>query len=182
MLRNGKFEQIAAPPTVYSQPANLEIARLFGDPTINLFPMPAAGGRVGAVRPDAAVARANSPRWPSATSRWVFAPRISRSRLEPVPGAVPVELDAVTPLNVRTVLYLRSQDGKELLATVAEDDALRFGRGHRPVWTRLRPERFLAFDPRAAPGSCRRRPEEELMASLISTMSARSIAAAARRR
>ena len=45
VLRNGKFEQIAAPPTVYSQPANLEIARLFGDPTINLFPCrPQAGG------------------------------------------------------------------------------------------------------------------------------------------
>ena len=66
--------------------------------------------------------------------------------LEPVPGAVPAELDAVTPLNVRAVLYLRSRDGKELLATVAEDDALRFGRGHRAVWARLRPERFLAFD------------------------------------
>ena len=58
-------------------------------------------------------------------------PRTSRSRLEPVPGAVPAELDAVTPLNVRAVLYLRSRDGEELLATVAEDDALRFGRGHR---------------------------------------------------
>ena len=66
-----------------------------------------------------------------------------------MPGAVPAELDAVTPLNVRAVLYLRGRDGKELLATVAEDDALRFGRGHRPVWARLRPERFLAFDPPA---------------------------------
>ena len=66
---------------------------------------------------------------------------------EPVPDAVPAELDAVTPLNVRAVLYLRGRNGEELLATVAEDDALRFGRGHRAVWARLRPERFLAFDP-----------------------------------
>jgi hypothetical protein len=30
---------------------------------------------------------------------------------------------------------------------VPEDDALRFGRGHRPVWAKLAPDRFLAFDP-----------------------------------
>ena len=58
-----------------------------------------------------------------------------------------VERSHGVELDVRAVLYLRSQDGKELLATVAEDDALRFGRGHRPVWARLAPERFLAFDP-----------------------------------
>ena len=95
----------------------------------------------------AAVAAASSPRWPGATSLVGIRAEDIEIALEPVPGAVPVELDAVTPLNVRAVLYLRSQDGKELLATVAEDDALRFGRGHRPVWIRLAPERFLAFDP-----------------------------------
>ena len=43
--------------------------------------------------------------------------------LESRPDAIPVELDAVTPLNVRAVLYLRGRDGNELLATVTEDDA-----------------------------------------------------------
>ena len=145
VLRNGKFEQIAAPPTVYSQPANLEIARLFGDPTINLFPCrPQAGGLelFGQTLPLQGELAALAGRDVTVGIR---AEDIEIA-LEPVPGAVPVELDAVTPLNVRAVLYLRSQDGKELLATVAEDDALRFGRGHRPVWIRLAPERFLAFD------------------------------------
>ena len=67
--------------------------------------------------------------------------------LEPLPGTVPAELDAVTPLNVRAVLYLRTKDGKEVLSTVAEDDAHRFGRGHRAVWARIAPERCLMFDP-----------------------------------
>ena len=145
VLRNGRFEQVAAPPTVYGEPANLEIARLFGDPTINLFPcrpqadgvelfgqrLPLHGGLAALAGRDVVVG--------------IRAEDIEIA-LEPVPGAVPVDLDAVTPLNVRAVLYLRSRDGKELLATVAEDDALRFGRGHRPVWARLAPERFLAFD------------------------------------
>jgi hypothetical protein len=29
---------------------------------------------------------------------------------------------------------------------VTEDDAERFGRGHRPAWARLSPDRFLLFD------------------------------------
>ena len=103
--------------------------------------------------------------------------------LEPVPGAVPVELDAVTPLNVRAVLYLRSQDGKELLATVAEDDALRFGRGHRPVWVRSGAGAVPGVRSRErraarAGGGLRR----SSWPAWCSTMSARSIAAAARRR
>ena len=69
-----------------------------------------------------------------------------RSRCEPVAGAVPVELDAVTPLNERAVLFCAAGDGEELLASVPSDDALRFGRGHRTVWARSTPERVLLFD------------------------------------
>ena len=146
VLRNGRFEQIAPPATVYGEPANVEIARLFGDPTINLY----------ACRPQAQGIDLFGERlpiagpWASIEGREVVLGIRAEDievTLEQAPGAVPAELDAVTPLNVRAVLYLRSRDGKEMLATVAEDDALRFGRGHRAVWARLRPDRFLAFDP-----------------------------------
>jgi multiple sugar transport system ATP-binding protein len=146
VLRSGRFEQVGVPPAVYAEPANLEIARLFGDPTINLFPC----------RPQAEDVELFGQRVPLGGAMAGLAGRdvVLGIRaedvaivLEPAPGSVPLELDAVTPLNVRAVLYLRSKDGKELLATVPEDDALRFGRGHRPVWARLAPERFLAFDP-----------------------------------
>ena len=145
VLRQGRFEQVGPPASVYAEPANVEIARLFGDPTINLFPC----------RPESGAVQLFGERLPLGAAMASLAGRevVMGIRaedievaLEPVPGAVPAELDAVTPLNVRAVLYLRSRDGKELLATVAEDDALRFGRGHRPVWAKLRPERFLAFD------------------------------------
>jgi multiple sugar transport system ATP-binding protein len=146
VLRQGRFEQVGAPETVYGEPANLEIARLFGDPTINLYPC----------RPDREAVELLGERVPLAPGMAQLAGREVMLGIraedievatEPMPGSVAAELDAVTPLNVRAVLYLRSRDGKELLATVPEDDALRFGRGHRPVWAKLAPDRFLAFDP-----------------------------------
>src|SRR5262249_6372400 len=64
---------------------------------------------------------------------------------EPVPGGIPFELDAVMPLNVRSILYLRGQEGQELLATIGEG-AGRFRRGHRRVWATFAPEDVLLFD------------------------------------
>ena len=145
VLRGGRFEQVAAPPEIYGEPANVEIARLFGDPTINLYRCRPQDGAVqlfgDRVRVDGMGALSGREVLIGIRAEDV------EVATEPVPDAVPAELDAVTPLNVRAVLYLRGRDGAELLATVAEDDALRFGRGHRAVWARLRPERFLAFDP-----------------------------------
>ena len=145
VLRDGRFEQVAAPADIYGEPANVEIARLFGDPTINLYRCRPQDGAVelfgDRVRVDGMAEVAGREILIGIRAEDV------EVTTEPVPDAVPAELDAVTPLNVRAVLYLRGRDGQELLATVAEDDALRFGRGHRPVWARLRPERFLAFDP-----------------------------------
>ena len=145
VLRGGRFEQVAAPPEIYGEPANVEIARLFGDPTINLYRCRPQDGAVqlfgDRVRVDGMGGLSGREVLIGIRAEDV------EVATEPVPDAVPAELDAVTPLNVRAVLYLRGRDGAELLATVAEDDAMRFGRGHRAVWARLRPERFLAFDP-----------------------------------
>ena len=76
--------------------------------------------------------------------------------MEQRPGAIPVELDAVTPLNVRAVLLLKTRGGQEILATCWEDEAARFPRGHRAVWATLRPDDLMLFDAasgaRLAPG------------------------------
>ena len=58
----------------------------------------------------------------------------------------PAELDAVTPLNVRSVLLLKTEDGSELLASCSEAEAARFPRGHKTVWLDLSPRDFLLFD------------------------------------
>ena len=59
---------------------------------------------------------------------------------------MPMELDAVTPLNVRTVLFLRAAGGQEMLATCSARTSARFGRGHRQVCARIDFERALLFD------------------------------------
>ena len=38
VLRHGRFDQVGTPIDVYDEPVNVEVARLFGDPTINLYP------------------------------------------------------------------------------------------------------------------------------------------------
>ena len=47
VLIDGRFEQIATPPAIYRGPASVGVARLFGDPTINLIPDRARGCRDG---------------------------------------------------------------------------------------------------------------------------------------
>jgi multiple sugar transport system ATP-binding protein len=150
VLRRGRFEQVGTPAAVYDDPANVEVARLFGDPTINLYPCRARPAGNGAA---VELFGGEVPLPPGSAGLagrdlllGVRAEDVEVA-LEPVPGGIPAELDAVTPLNVRAVLYLRTRDGREVLSTVAEDDAHRFGRGHRPVWARVDPERCLMFDP-----------------------------------
>jgi multiple sugar transport system ATP-binding protein len=140
VLRGGRIEQWAAPRDVYASPASVEVAKLFGDPTINLLkakveqggiallgrnvPAPAASGAVLAgLRPEHL--------------------RVSRTAIA---GGIPCELDAVMPVNVRSVLYLRGPEGEEILATVGESEAAKFGRDHRQVWVDFAPENVLLFD------------------------------------
>ena len=61
-------------------------------------------------------------------------------------GAQTAELDAVTPLNVRSVLLLKTEDGGELLASCSEAEAARFPRGHGTVRFDIMDENLLAFD------------------------------------
>lgn len=150
VLRGGRFEQVGTPVAIYDDPANVEVARLFGDPTINLYPCrPRADGEGAAVDLFGHSLRLGYGSADLVGRNLLLGVRAEdvEVTLEPVAGGMTAELDAVTPLNVRAVLYLRTKDGKEMLATVAEDEAPRFGRGHRPVWARLDPERLLMFDP-----------------------------------
>ena len=140
VLRGGRIEQWATPHDIYAAPASVEVAKLFGDPTINLLParreqnglqvlgrsIPAQGSSgevVAGLRPE----------------------HLTVSRTETA-GGIPCELDAVMPVNVRSVLYLRGPAGEEILATVGESEAAKFGRDHRQVWVDFAPENVLLFD------------------------------------
>jgi multiple sugar transport system ATP-binding protein len=140
VLRGGKIEQWATPHDVYATPASMEVAKLFGDPTINLLPSKVEQGTIQ-------VLGRNVPA--PAASGAVFAglrPEHLTVNRTPTAGGIPCELDAVMPVNVRSVLYLRGPAGEEILATVGESEAAKFGRDHRQVWVDFAPEHVLLFD------------------------------------
>jgi multiple sugar transport system ATP-binding protein len=149
VLEGGSFRQIGPPETVYAEPATVDVARLFGDPTINLFRrrIESDGNGawtefLGARIPVGAAADAG------AACLVGIRPEHVQVAPAPIPDAVAVVLDAVTPLNVRTLLLLKDRDGEEIVATCPEEDAARFPRGHRDVWARIDPSRALVFDDR----------------------------------
>ena len=149
VLRVGRIEQLAPASAIYDAPESIEVARLFGDPTINLYPIrPEAEG-------GAAVVRLFGQTWRLPRGREAAIDRDCMLGLRPEdvriggdghPGGVAFELEAVTPLNVRGVLYLRGPAGEELLATVPERDIGQFGRGHRRIWIDLPAEKLHLFD------------------------------------
>ncbi len=147
VLDDNRFAQIDTPANIYRHPATTKVARLLGDPTINLR----------RVRP-AAVADGVSVKLFDQTFHLPVKPvgaadcmvgirpeHIKVSMTETEHGQ-PAELDAVTPLNVRSVLLLKTSDGGELLASCSEAEAARLPRGHKKVWLDLSPEDFLLFD------------------------------------
>ena len=116
ILLDGAIAQAAPPEAIYDAPANVAVARLFGDPPINLLPC----------RPDDSSGEVRA----MAAGMWVplnvdraavgreclVGIRPESLRVDPGPGATVV---AVTPLHERQVLLLRTRDGSELVASVA---------------------------------------------------------------
>ncbi|MGI9436834.1 MAG: ABC transporter ATP-binding protein [Geminicoccaceae bacterium] len=149
VLADQRFAQIDTPARTYRHPVSVNVAQLLGDPTINLLrARPAAVTEGIAVELfgqsfpiDAKLAGAVG----RACLVGVRPEHIKISMTETERGR-PAELDAVTPLNVRSVLLLKTEDGGELLASCSEAEAARFPRGHRRVWLDLSPDDFLLFD------------------------------------
>lgn len=149
VLAEGRFRQVGPPATIYKDPDSVTIARLFGDPTINLYPVEPAPGARG---PEITIFGGTlvlPPGHAALVGRRCLMglrPEDVAVGLEPDATALPVELDAVTPLNVRSVLFLRSPDGREILASTSEQHGQSFGRGHRPAFMRIDTGRALFFD------------------------------------
>ena len=147
VLDDNRFAQIDTPARIYRHPASTKVARLLGDPTINLEP---ARLSVDGNSVSAEIFGRNFPLRikPADTVDCLVGIRpehIKVSMTETEHGQ-PAELDAVTPLNVRSVLLLKTPDGGELLASCSEAEAARLPRGHRSVWLEIAPEHLVAFD------------------------------------
>jgi multiple sugar transport system ATP-binding protein len=142
LLSKGKIVQLAPPTEVYERPATLEVARLFGDPTINLV----------AVKPSAAahgtcVRLANSSiqlghgydHAVGLACMLGLRPETIKLQEEPGENVFPVDIVAETPLNEKTVVLTKTADGAEILVS-------------RPSAVASMPDgrAYAAIDPQAA--------------------------------
>jgi len=147
VLLDGVFAQIANPAEVYRQPATLSVARLFGEPTINLIPIEPLAS------PDALKIGVGGawlsfpPSYAHAVGKsCVLGLRPESIVVETVNSreSFAVDVVAVTPLNEKTLLLLRTADGREILASEAGTDEAPRRRG--PAYARFDPSAVLLFD------------------------------------
>jgi multiple sugar transport system ATP-binding protein len=119
VLAEGKFVQLASPEEIYLRPATLNVAKLFGDPSINTVDTEilTAGKYVSVNIHGANVPIASN--FKSLTGRnLVFAVRPEAVTLTEKRQGLECSVIAVTPLNERVVLLLKSAGGWEFLASL----------------------------------------------------------------
>jgi len=144
VLIGGRLAQVATPGEVYDRPASVEVARLFGDPGINLFDVtPDAAGRISIANAQIPIGAgfAGAAGKPCVLGIRPDALLLSQS----ANGATfPVEVLAETPLNDKSVLLLRAADGKEVLAALPASATGTVPIG--PAHASFAPEAALLFD------------------------------------
>jgi multiple sugar transport system ATP-binding protein len=147
VLVDGRLEQVAAADEVYATPASVAVARLFGDPSINLTEVTpfAEHGALSALVSGARVVLGAAGRRSPDRPCWLgIRPEdlaISPSAGE---GAIPARVLAVTPLHEKAVLLLQLTDGTEWLAAQPPDTLQ--GAAGDVVFVRFAPEAALLFD------------------------------------
>ena len=118
VMADGRIRQLGTPEEIYNQPADMEIARLFGDPTINLLEITPKQDDAGIY---AELSNVRVP-LPGAPLKIVGQACMLGLRPETIvfadpsaKGAVPVTVEAETPLNEKTVTLVKTLDGREIL-------------------------------------------------------------------
>jgi multiple sugar transport system ATP-binding protein len=123
VLLDGKVRQIGTPEDIYRRPHDAQVAQLFGDPPINTISVQPTNGE----DLEPTTVRLGGRDWPAPTcpKELVGHDCLMGLRPEdiivfdgPTDDSVPMRLEAVLPLNVRTALALRSEEGAKLIATI----------------------------------------------------------------
>ena len=143
VLADGGFAQVGTPALIYNSPASSRIARLFGDPPINLLAASRDVGHGLRVAGHGIALPRGAAIGPTGCVLGIR-PEDVTVRLDERPGTIPVEIDAVTPLNDRQVMLLRADDGTEIFASRPQANAaanpgqmLAGQRGRRRAWATL---------------------------------------------
>jgi multiple sugar transport system ATP-binding protein len=119
VLAGGKFVQLASPEDVYLRPATLNVAKLFGDPSINTVETEVlVSGKQVHVNIHGAGVTVPTALAFHAGRKVVFAVRPEAVVLSEKGEGLECSVTAVTPLNERVVLLLNSVGGWEILASL----------------------------------------------------------------
>ncbi len=148
VLVDGTFQQVASPHAVYDAPNNTRIARLFGDPPINLLSVRPAGTAHGLTMRIADTMVALPQTDEALVGRECMLGIRSENvgvSLESTSG-IPVTIDAITPLNNRLVMLLRCTDGTEVFASCPQGGPLEGLRGRHQAWADFDLAHALFFD------------------------------------
>lgn len=117
VLVAGRFIQVATPQDIYRNPATVGVARLFGDPAINLAETTI--GADGAIELAGEKVSIDKSYGTFAGKTVTFGVRPEAVEVMNGRGAgLKAQVMAVTPLNERTVLLLQTKAGAELLASL----------------------------------------------------------------
>jgi multiple sugar transport system ATP-binding protein len=147
VLIDGRLEQLAPPEDVYTAPASVAVARLFGDPSINLAEV-APFAEQGALLASVAGSRVRlgaADGGPEGQPCWLGV-RPEDLTISPAPGddTISARILANTPMHEKQVLLLRLDDGTEWLAALPSD--AQHGAADNTVFIRFAPEAALLFD------------------------------------
>ncbi len=124
VLANGRIIQNATPTDIYQKPAMLQVARLFGDPSINTVETNIAASSKGVTVKVGGTNIALPASYKAHAGRKVTlgvrpeAVKIGRSG-----KGLEAEVLAITPLNERIVLLLKEKAGWEFLASLPSNAA-----------------------------------------------------------
>ena len=144
VLIDGRIVQTDHPEQVYDAPSTTAVARLFGDPPLNLVPCRPHAGNDG-VRVRALGLDFGLPVDPALAGRESLLglrPEDIALFREAQPGAAPATLEVATPLHERAVMLLRTADGQEVLASMIGDAPA----PGTAVWIRPDANRALPYD------------------------------------
>jgi multiple sugar transport system ATP-binding protein len=137
VLVDGAFRQVAAPREVYDLPNSTRIARLLGDPPINLLSVSPVRGAAGIeIKVAGGAVRLPADRVAGRECTFGIRSEDIVVSLEPSDG-VPVMVDAITPVNNRLVMLLRGNEGTELFASCPQGGPLDRLRGRNKAWATL---------------------------------------------
>jgi multiple sugar transport system ATP-binding protein len=147
VLIDGRLEQVAAPEEIYARPASVAVARLFGDPSINLAEVTPSveHGALSAVISGARVHLGPAGAEPQMQPCWLgVRPEDLRISLSATEDAIPARILAVTPIHEKAVFLLRLTDATEWLAALPSDAP--YAASDETVFVRFAPEAALLFD------------------------------------